>query len=83
MVSRMKTTVELPDALLDEARRLARDRGVTLKDLLEEGLRAELARRREVRDRPREFRFRTAGRPGARVPDRPPHAYAYAHDPEP
>ncbi len=41
----MKTTVELSDALLDEARRVARDDGLTLRALLEAGLRRELAAR--------------------------------------
>ena len=35
----MKTTVEIPDNLIDEARRLADRRGVTLRTLVEEGLR--------------------------------------------
>lgn len=39
MVSHMKTTVELSDALLDEARRVADRRGVPLRTLIEEGLR--------------------------------------------
>jgi hypothetical protein len=39
----MKTTVELPDGLLREAKRVARRRGTTLKALLEHGLRLTLA----------------------------------------
>jgi hypothetical protein len=35
----MKTTVEISDALLSEARRVADRRGVTLRTILEEGLR--------------------------------------------
>jgi hypothetical protein len=35
----MKTTVEISDALLSEARRVAARRGVTLRTILEEGLR--------------------------------------------
>lgn len=41
----MKTTVELPDGLLTEARRVARREGTTLKALLEQGLRRTLAER--------------------------------------
>lgn len=45
MVTNMKTTVDIADALLREARALARREGTTLKALIEEGLRAVLARR--------------------------------------
>lgn len=46
MVSHMKTTVEVPDELLRAAQQLAREEGTTLKSLMEEGLRAVLARHR-------------------------------------
>lgn len=39
----VKTTVELPDALLEEAKRLAARQGLTLKQLLEMGLRQTIA----------------------------------------
>ncbi len=39
----MKTTVELPDALLAEAKRAAAERGTTLRALVEAGLREVLA----------------------------------------
>jgi len=42
MGSHMKTTVEISDALLSEARRVAARRGVTLRTILEEGLRQVL-----------------------------------------
>ena len=45
MVNRMKTTIDLPDALAAEARRLARTQGATLRELVVAGLRAELERR--------------------------------------
>ena len=49
IVSRMKTTIELPDELLREAKRAAGEEGTTLKSLMEEGLRAVMARHREDR----------------------------------
>jgi hypothetical protein len=39
MVSHMKTTVQIPDSLLDAARKLANQERTTLKALIEEGLR--------------------------------------------
>jgi hypothetical protein len=50
-VARMKTTVDLPDALAELARRLAREQGVTLRDLVVSGLRAEVERRDAPRAR--------------------------------
>jgi Arc/MetJ family transcription regulator len=41
----MKTTIDISDALLDEARRIAADEGTTLRRLVEEGLRLALERR--------------------------------------
>jgi len=52
MVTRMtKTTVEINDALLEEAKQLARADGTTLRAVLEAALRRELA------ERPRRTRF--------------------------
>lgn len=42
MLRHMRTSVDIPDPLLRRAKKLARDRGVTLKQLLVEGLRAAL-----------------------------------------
>jgi hypothetical protein len=42
----MKTTVDLPDALVREAQDLARAEGTTLRALVEDGLRVALERRR-------------------------------------
>lgn len=42
MVTHMKTTIELSDALLAEAKRLARRQNTTLRSLVEQGLRRVL-----------------------------------------
>ncbi len=55
-VTHMKTTIELPDSLLDEAREAAREGGTTLRELVEQGLREVLARR----SRRERFRLRDA-----------------------
>ena len=52
----MKTTVEISDLLLDEARRVASREGRTVRALVEEGLRRVLAERK----RTRVFRLRKA-----------------------
>ncbi|MBI4699769.1 MAG: type II toxin-antitoxin system VapB family antitoxin [Deltaproteobacteria bacterium] len=46
MVSSMKTTVDIPDPLLEQARRLAAQRSSTLRELVEAGLRHVLHERR-------------------------------------
>lgn len=43
----MKTTMELPDELLRQVRDYSRETGVTMRELVIEGLRAELARRQQ------------------------------------
>lgn len=53
----MKTTVEISDALLDEARKVAARDGTTLKVLIEQGLRKVVAERRR---RSGGFRLRKA-----------------------
>jgi hypothetical protein len=45
----MKTTVDLPEALVHEAQNVARAEGTTLRALVEDGLRAALARRQSGR----------------------------------
>jgi hypothetical protein len=45
MVIHMKTTVEIPDGLLREVKRAARERKTTVRSLIIDGLRALLAQR--------------------------------------
>ena len=67
MVSRMKTTIEIPDPLLAEARRAAEKAGVTLRALVEEGLRRVLRERRAEGFRLRRATFKGKGvQPGVR-----------------
>jgi Arc/MetJ family transcription regulator len=47
MVTHMKTTVEVTDSLLAQARRVAGDEGTTVRALIEEGLRRVLEARRK------------------------------------
>jgi hypothetical protein len=59
----MKTTVDIPDPLLEEARRAAEREGTTLRALVEAGLRRVLAERRgkAISFRLRDARFRGEG----------------------
>jgi len=57
MASSMKTTIDIPGPLLEEARRAADREGTTLRALVEAGLRRILAERRG-KDAP--FRLRDA-----------------------
>jgi antitoxin component of RelBE/YafQ-DinJ toxin-antitoxin module len=52
----MKTTVEIDDALLEEAKRIARRDGITLRELIEDGLRRSI----EERVTPTNFHLRRA-----------------------
>jgi hypothetical protein len=56
MVARMKTTIELPDPLLEEAKRVAARDRTTLRALIERGLRTVL----KERGRPARFALRDA-----------------------
>lgn len=56
MGTHMKTTIDLADPLLDEARKLARREGTTVRALVEQGLRQVLAQKR----RGAPFRLRDA-----------------------
>ena len=44
-MNRMKTTIEIPDALAQEAKEIALAQGATLRELVISGLRAEVERR--------------------------------------
>ena len=47
MVSHMKTTIQIPDSLMKEARKLATEEHTTLKSLMEEGLRSNISEHRQ------------------------------------
>ncbi len=51
----MKTTIELPDTLIEQARRVARSEGATLRALIEEGLQRSLEARRQAARRQLDF----------------------------
>jgi len=57
MVVCMKTTIEITDSLLTRAKRLARREGITIRSLVEEGLRSVV----ENRAREGEFHLRRVG----------------------
>lgn len=63
-MARMKTTIELPDGLVAEAKEAARSRGETLRSLVEAGLRRELELGRSESATPRPFVLRTSGGDG-------------------
>jgi hypothetical protein len=71
MVYRMKTTVEIPDPLAEEAKALARREKTTLRALIETGLRQVLRdRRSKARFRLRDASFAGRGlQPGFREDD--------------
>ncbi len=60
----MKTTVEISDPLFEEAKRESDRSGVTLRELIELGLRHEL----EQRKREKPFLLRDASVPGGPAP---------------
>jgi len=51
----MKTTIELPDELIEQARRVAKQEGATLRALVEEGLQRSLEARRQAVRRQLDF----------------------------
>jgi len=56
MGTHMKTTFDLPDSLMDEAKRVAAEGSTTVKALVETGLRKELRSRAQSKP----FRLRNA-----------------------
>jgi Arc/MetJ family transcription regulator len=56
MGTHMKTTIEISDALLSEARRMAEKQGTTMRRLVEEGLRRVLRDQRAAKS----FKLRKA-----------------------
>jgi hypothetical protein len=44
----VKTTVEIADSLFEEAKTLAKERGITLRELIEDGLRQSLRQRQAI-----------------------------------
>lgn len=74
----MKTTIELPDALACAAKKFAREQGTTLRDLVVEGLRAEVERRSSVHRV--DFQFRTVAGEGLRVNVEPRRLTDLAYD---
>ncbi len=76
----MKTTIELPDGLAEEAKALARAQHTTLRDLVVTGLQQEI-RRRTTRETRRDFTFPTAGGTGLLV--EPADAIRVAYDDAP
>jgi hypothetical protein len=62
MFTHMKTTVEIADPLFKEAKRAAGQAGVTLRELIEQGLRLVLAQRKAA---PEPFRLEDASVKGA------------------
>lgn len=62
MVTHMKTTVEISDALLEAAKQIAATEGTTLRELIEAGLRQALAdRKKQGKFKLRKASFRGKG----------------------
>lgn len=65
MVAHMKTTIEIAQPILEGAKKLARQEGITLRLLVEEGLRSVLAARQSRKT----FRLTDAGFKGRGLQD--------------
>ena len=77
MVTHMKTTVEIADALLEDAKRVAAHEGTTLRALIEDGLRRAIADRRQKPP----FKLRDASVDGTGMsPDLDPDNWQHIRD---
>ncbi len=63
----MKTTLEIADPLLDQARKIAARDGETLRSLVEQGLRKVVAER-SAKGKPFKLRDESVGKPGDPFP---------------
>lgn len=77
MVTCMKTTIDIPDALAREAKALAQRQGASLRELVIAGLHAEVARRSESRPA---FTLTTVPGGGLHPDVRPEDLTALAYD---
>jgi hypothetical protein len=79
----MKTTVEISDPLLEEAKREAHRLGTTLRELIERGLRREIDERKQAK--PFKLRDGSVGGegvyPGVREDGRSMRAYSFIGEP--
>jgi hypothetical protein len=57
IVSNMKTTIDIPDTLLQEAKKLASQKQITLRSLVEQGLREAISSNKSAP----KFKLRRAG----------------------
>lgn len=75
----MKTTIDLPDELVGQVKALARESGTTMRELMVDGLRSELERRRSAVVRP-DFVFHTVAGDGLRPDVDPTDQTRLAYD---
>jgi len=65
MVSNMKTTIDISDSLLQEAKKLSVQRRITLRSLVEQGLREIISKQKSDQN----FKLRKAGFKGNGLQD--------------